>query len=571
MDERTASRDPSDVRGHGIPVLARLTRTTRPNPRLAGYVVAVAGTALVTTCFLPIRDDITPLSNGFAYLVVVVVAAAATGSLGPGITASIVGFLAFNFAFLPPYGPVVDRPARSTWRCCSCSSGCRSSSLGALRARGRTGADAAEAREGELRSLQELSRDLIVQGPGDETYRALLEHVVGRFGFAAGALFVQEQGSGLVERMTVGAEPGTVTPSWDPSSPGRAPERLPLSVGNRNLGLIVLVGDRGPLEAPEGRVIRAVCDQLALVLERDRLLRTATDAEIFKQTDQIRRSMLAAVSHDLRSPLAAIKASVTDLMDPDVRRTDEERADVLQTIDAETDRLDTLVANLLDMSRIEAGVLKARTEPVDVAETTAESADPALGASVATSTSEPSIEPEAARARADPVFLVRVLSNLLDNAAKVASKAARPDVQVRSADARTACVAIRVIDSRRRAPTGADAGTALLPVLSAGGADLEPGTRTRPRDREGVRRSHGWRALDRGHARRWRDLRVLAAPRGGRAAEEERILVVDDEAQIRKALNRALGSQGIRGRGRCGRRRGDRSRRASPPTWSSST
>jgi two-component system sensor histidine kinase KdpD len=81
-------------------------------------------------------------------------------------------------------------------------------------------------------------------------------------------------------------------------------------------------------------VIRAVCDQLALVLERDRLLRTATDAEIFKQTDQIRRSMLAAVSHDLRSPLAAIKASVTDLMDPDVPRKDEERGEVLQTIDA---------------------------------------------------------------------------------------------------------------------------------------------------------------------------------------------------------------------------------------------
>ena len=81
-------------------------------------------------------------------------------------------------------------------------------------------------------------------------------------------------------------------------------------------------------------MIRAVCDQLALVLERDRLLRTATDAEIFKQTDQIRRSMLAAVSHDLRSPLAAIKASVTDLMDPDVPRKDEERGEVLQTIDA---------------------------------------------------------------------------------------------------------------------------------------------------------------------------------------------------------------------------------------------
>src|SRR5207342_1270449 len=101
---------------------------------------------------------------------------------------------------------------------------------------------------------------------------------VREFGFDAGGLFVQVQGEGLVEQMLVGAEPGTVTPTWDPSTPGRAPERLPLSVGNRNLGLIVLAGERPPLEASESRVVRAVCDQLALVLERDRLLRTATEA-----------------------------------------------------------------------------------------------------------------------------------------------------------------------------------------------------------------------------------------------------------------------------------------------------
>ena len=102
MDERAASREPSHLSGHGIPVLARLARTS-PHLRTAGYVIAVAGTALVTACFLPFRDSITPLSKGFAYLAVVV-AAAATGSLGPGIAASVLGFLSFNYFFLPPYG-----------------------------------------------------------------------------------------------------------------------------------------------------------------------------------------------------------------------------------------------------------------------------------------------------------------------------------------------------------------------------------------------------------------------------------------------------------------------------------
>ena len=127
--------------------------------------------------------------------------------------------------------------------------------------------------------LQELSRDLVVRGPGEETYRALLEDVVERYVYRAGALFVTYPGEGLVERVVVGADPGRISPSWNPADPGRPPERLPLTVGDRTLGLIVLVGDRPPLVAADVRVLRAVCDQLALVLERDRLLRAATDAE----------------------------------------------------------------------------------------------------------------------------------------------------------------------------------------------------------------------------------------------------------------------------------------------------
>src|SRR6202795_1712865 len=99
MEDRATLWEPTDLRGHGIPIVAGLARTS-PNLRIAGYIIAVAGTALVTIAFLPIRDNITPLSKGFAYLAVVV-AAAATGSLGPGIAASVLGFLSFNYFFLP--------------------------------------------------------------------------------------------------------------------------------------------------------------------------------------------------------------------------------------------------------------------------------------------------------------------------------------------------------------------------------------------------------------------------------------------------------------------------------------
>ena len=440
--------DGSRARGRAYPQVMGMTRVVdllrepaRPKRRTAGYVIALVGPALLVLVFLPFREDLQPLTIGFAFLIVVV-AAAAVGQLGPGILASIVGFIVFNFFFLPPYDSFVIARAEHVVALFVFLG--LSVLISALLARAVERADAAEAREAEIRTLQELSRDLVVQGPGEETYRSLLENLVESFGFEAGALLLQEEGIGLVEKLSVGAPAGSLSPSWNPADPGRPPERLPLSVGNRNLGLIVLAGPRAPLSASESRVLRAVSDQLALVLERDRLLRTATDAEIFRQTDRVRRNMLAAVSHDLRSPLAAIKASVTDLMDPEVERNDTQRDEVLRTIDAETDRLDALVANLLDMSRIEAGVLEARPESVDLLELVTAEVDSACtrwpGIRIASQ-----IHGDHAIVEADPVFVARVLSNLLDNAAKAALRTGHPDIEVRVGRHGDG-VAVRLID-----------------------------------------------------------------------------------------------------------------------------
>ena len=442
MDERAAPRGPSDLRGHGIPVLARLTRTS-PNLRTAGYIVAVAGTAIVTSVFLPIRNDILPLSKGFAFLAVVV-AAAATGSLGPGMLASILGFLCFNYFFLPPYGRwTIAQPEHVVVLFAFLA---LSVIISELLARAAERARTAEAREAELRTIQELSRELTIRMPGEDTIEVALLTVKQAFGYDAAALFVEqtEDVRGLVQQVTVGAPPGSVTATWDPRSPEQPPERLPLSVGGRMLGLVALKGDRPPLTPAESRVLRAFCDQLALVLERDRLLRSATDAEVYRQTESVRRSMLAAVSHDLRSPLAAIKASVTDLLDDAPGTGAEDRREALEAIDAETDRLNALIANLLDMSRIEAGALRARPQTIDLAEAIAEPVDrihrqrPEVDVSIR-------IVPDAVWVRADPVFVDRIVSNLLENASKAAGESGTGHIEV---DVRRSAgqIAIRVID-----------------------------------------------------------------------------------------------------------------------------
>jgi two-component system, OmpR family, sensor histidine kinase KdpD len=410
--------------GSGSSVSKLLRR--RPRSRALGWGIALGGTALLTTGLLPIRGDLTPLSKGFFYLVIVV-AAAATGGLAPGISASFLGFLVFNFFFLPPYGTFII--ARGEYVVVLFVFLGISVLISLVVARASERAEAAEGREVELRLLQDLSSTLVELPPGIDAYRALLAQMLDRFAFGSAALFVQDEGEvrGLREEVTVGAESGSIEVRSDPTAPGRPQERLPLSIASRVVGLVVLCGDRAPLTPAESRVLRSVCDQLALVIERDRLLRTATRAEVYRQGDEMRRALLVAVSHDLRTPLAAIKTSVTDLLDEDVQHADEDRREALQAIDRESDRLNDLIANLLDMSRIELGVLKPRTASVSVGE----SVDSALDA-VRSRWPVVDIRSQVddVVVRADPVFLERVVGNLLENAARAASSSANPVVEV---------------------------------------------------------------------------------------------------------------------------------------------
>ncbi len=427
--------------GAGARRLAWLARRS-PRRQAAGYAIAILGTVALTAALVPVRDQITPLAKGFGYLIVVVVAAA-SGGLGPGLLASVVGFLTFNFFFLPPYDTFVI--ARGEYVVVLFVFLGLSILISALLARATERAEAAEAREEELRILQTLSADLVAMVPGPGSYEAVLEDLLRAFGFTAGALHVLDPISReLEERARIGAGADELSPRWDPATQGPSPERLPLSVGGRNLGLFVLRREDAPLLPSESRVLRAFCDQFALVLERDRLLRSATEADVYRQSDQVRRAVLAAVSHDLRTPLAAIKASVTDLLDATAGPTQERATEALETIDRETDRLASLVANLLDMSRIEGGMLQARVQTIDVEEILATCVDrvhqqwPELALRVRA-------DQDAALVRADPVFLDRVVTNLLDNAAKAAheSREESIDVEARRSDGRTV---VRVID-----------------------------------------------------------------------------------------------------------------------------
>jgi two-component system sensor histidine kinase KdpD len=396
-----AARTTAASRGRGRvpPLLAPMT-IARPLRRWGGYALAAAGTAVLTAVLLPFRDSLAQVTQAFGYLGIVV-AAAALGGFGPGIAASFLAFLVFNFFFLPPYSSfAIGRPEDIVVLFVFLAF---SILISATLARARERAAAAEAREAELEGLQELSARLVAVGPAAGGYDPVLAQVAEVFGCASCTL-----------DLAAGA-------TSSPVSRGETAESL--VIGGAPVGRLVLHGERPSLAEPERRVLRAFADQLALAVERDRLARSAMEAEVYRETDHIRRSLLAAVSHDLRTPLAAIKASVTDLLGADAEHNAADVREALESVNGETDRLASMIANLLDMSRIEGGMLHAQLQDVDLAEVLAECAErirrrwPVVSVAL-------QVGDEATLVRADPVFLDRVCANVLENAAKAAARAA---------------------------------------------------------------------------------------------------------------------------------------------------
>lgn len=420
-----------------------LQRPSRPRP-LIGYGSAILGTIIVTSAFLPFRHSLTPVSEAFGFLVLVVTVAW-VGGFGPGILASVLAFIAFNFFFIPPYGTfTIASPEHTVVLLVLLGI---SVLISSLLARTRERADAAEARETELRALQELSSELVGRVPGKEAYEGVLSRLMTLLRFSAASLqLTSEEARGeLTEEVSVGTEPGTLTAHTKQTRDGARLERIPLTVGRHRLGILLLQGGRPPLSPGESRVLRAFSDQLALVLERDRLLRVAAKAETYRSAEKLRRALLTAVSHDLRSPLSAIKASITDLLDPEMPLDVGYQRDVHEAIDQEVDRLNALIANLLDMSRIEAGMLRANLQAVDVLDTINNCVDRAKRRWTDVSIG-PSVDERIAIVRADPVFLERVMSNLIDNAARASAEAGRSDVEIELRAQDDQNTAIRVID-----------------------------------------------------------------------------------------------------------------------------
>jgi two-component system sensor histidine kinase KdpD len=198
-------------------------------------------------------------------------------------------------------------------------------------------------------------------------------------------------------------------------SAGRTPPTEPPVDGSsiRLSGERVLVLQGRPLDADDQRVLRAFGAQLILAIEHRQLEREAEEANALVEADELRTALLRAVSHDLRTPLASIKASATSLLQDDVDWSPEAVREFLLTIDEEADRLNALVGNLLDMSRIETGSIELLVRPVGLEEIVAGALASIGGGTERVVVEVPETLP---RVSADPALLERAVANVVDNA-----------------------------------------------------------------------------------------------------------------------------------------------------------
>jgi two-component system sensor histidine kinase KdpD len=359
--------------------------------QIAGWITAIVLLALVTAALTNLRDHVGLPGVLLIYMLVVVVVAVIGGTL-PAIGSAVVAFLLANWYFTPPIHTwTIDEGENILALVVFVVVAAIVSTMVATAA--RRSVEAARARA-EAEVLVRLGATVTA----DDPLRSLVAHLRSSFGLDAVAILSRSESGWQIEMAA-----GTDVPA--------RPEDADV-VDELGSGVVLALRGR-QLTVDDRRVLAAFATQVAAALERTRLSDAAASAGALAQANQLRAALLQAVSHDLRTPLAAIKASVSSLRQGDVSWDAEEEKEFLAAIEEQTDRLTVLVGNLLDMSRLQAGVLEPQLRAVAFDEVV-----PAAIASLVEGGG--SVDSELSEAlppvQADPALLERVVANLLDNA-----------------------------------------------------------------------------------------------------------------------------------------------------------
>ena len=397
--------------------------------RLAcGAVLLVAGLPLLTLILSAARMH--HLGDDLLVYLVVVVAVAVVGGFWPAVVAAIVASLLVNWYFTPPVHTLTIGDGESLLSLLLfITVAVTVSSVVHLAAhRAQQAARAA----GEAQELLALAQTVL---GGADAPAAVLAHLTSGYGGRAELL---EKTGGQWGGQWVRVAASGELPAAGDGAPGRPEVRA----AARSDLVLVAGGQARPLT---DRLLHGFAAQAAAALDRDRLRTQAAQAEVLAEGNRMRTALLAAVSHDLRTPLASIKASVSSLRQTDVTWSEEDEAELLATIEVSSDRLDALIGNLLDMSRLTTGSLEPFLRPTaidEVAPVALRGLDDGRRLLLIVPDDLPLV-------RTDPGLLERVLANLFANALTYSPPRTRPELRARQDGGG---VQLDIVDHGRGAP-----------------------------------------------------------------------------------------------------------------------
>ena len=316
------------------------------------YLLAILVTATFTLIALPFRteggQDHTVLS--LLYLLPVVLSSVLWG-LGPGALVALASFLALNYFFVSPYYTLIVHRTQDLLVLIVFLG--VSITIGQLVGRVSKALSESTAREHEATHLYELIMHLAGLQDEQEIVSAMAEQTLITLHADRIGIVVEAQGN--VPARQIQLEDRSRTSLALEETPTYI---APLQSARGFLGEIKVWRETAMLTQAEERLLQTFASQGVLALERVRLSRAASRARLLEESDRFKSSLLSSVSHELRTPLATIKAAITSLRSGTVEWDTEARTDLLAAVEEETDHLNQLVSNLLNMSRIEAGALK---------------------------------------------------------------------------------------------------------------------------------------------------------------------------------------------------------------------
>ena len=386
---------------------------------VAGVVLAAAALPLLTAVLAAWRQHLNLADDLLIYLVAVVTITV-LGGFWPAVLAAVAASLLLNWYFTEPLHTfTIAEPKNLLALLLFVTVAVAVSSVVHLAA--RHAIQAARARE-EAAALLELAQTVL---GGADSPAAILDHLTATHG---GQAELQERAGGRWVRAASSGVEGSLP----------AASRIDI-----RSDLILRVTGQAGSATPA--LLAGYAAQAAAALDRERLRTQAAQAEALAEGNRMRTALLAAVSHDLRTPLASIKASVSSLRQTDVEWSAADQADLLATIEQNADRLDALIGNLLDMSRLHTGSLQPFLRPTaidEVAPAALLGLDDCLRLEMAVPDGFPLV-------LADPGLLERILANLFSNALRYSPPARPPELHAELVDD---TVLLEVVDHGQGVP-----------------------------------------------------------------------------------------------------------------------